>query len=328
MPLIRNTIYTITANGITDCVGNVIGSAKTARVGLFEPLLTYDVVVNEILFNPAPNSNDYVEVYNRSNKIINLRNMYLANRNSSSVISSITQVSTEDYLLFPQDFMVLTANASLVKFAYVANNPDAFIEMPMPSYSDDAGNVILLNEQGAVVDDIPYKDDWHFALISNDEGVALERINYEDTSRNNLTTPNIDEQAKNWHSAATNIGYGTPTYRNSQFRIDAKVQGTVKTTPETISPDNDGFDDFATISYDFPEPGYVANISIFDAVGRPIRFLQRSALCGTQGFFRWDGLGDRAQQLQAGIYILYTEVFNLDGQTKKFKNVVVLARRR
>jgi hypothetical protein len=102
----------------------------------------------------------------------------------------------------------------------------------------------------------------------------------------------------------------------------------VKTTPETISPDNDGFDDFATIQYDFPAPGYVANISIFDAAGRPVRYLQRSALCGTQGFFRWDGLGDRAQQLPVGIYVLYTEVFNLNGKSKKFKNVVVLARKR
>ena len=327
-PLLRNIIYTVTATGLTDCAGNVIGNAKTARVGLFESLLSYDVVVNEILFNPFPTSNDYIEVYNRSNKIISLRNMYLANRNSSGVISSITQVSTEDYLLFPQDFIVFTANATLVKTTYVANNPDAFIEMSMPSFSDDAGNVILLNEQGAVVDDIPYKDDWHFALISNDEGVALERINYEDTARDNPATFNIDEQAQNWHSAATNIGYGTPTYRNSQFRIDAMVQGTIQLTPETISPDNDGLDDFATINYNFPEPGYVANITIFDAAGRPVRYLQRNALCGTQGFFRWDGLGDRAQQLPVGIYVVYTEVFNLGGKTKKFKSVVVLARRR
>lgn len=327
-PLLRNTVYTITANAITDCAGNAIGNARTARVGLFEPLLKYDVVVNEILFNPAPTSNDYVEVYNRSNKIINLRNLFLANRNSNGVIGSFSQVTTEDYLLFPQDFMVFTQNASLIKAAYVANNPDAFIEMSMPSYSDDAGNVILINEQGAVIDDIPYKDDWHFALISNDEGVALERINYEDTTRDNPATINVDEQALNWHSAASNIGFGTPTYKNSQFRIDATVQGTVKTTPETISPDNDGFDDFATINYNFPEPGYVANITVFDAAGRPVRYLQRNALCGTQGFFRWDGLGDRAQQLPVGIYVLYTEVFNLEGKTKKFKNVVVLARRR
>lgn len=326
-PLAPDKIYTITATGVTDCSGNPIGNTNnTARVGLYESLLKYDIVVNEILFNPKPNGNDYVEIYNRSNKIISLRNTYLANRNTAGAISSITQLSAEDYLLFPQDYLLLTENMSLVLNNYVANNPDAFIEIDMPSYNDDAGNVILLNEQGAVVDEIPYKDDWHFKLIGDEEGVSLERINYDDTAINNPATP-IDEQAANWHSAATNIGYGTPTYKNSQYRMDAGVQGTIKTSPDIISPDNDGMDDFLTIDYNFPAPGYVANITIFDAAGRRVRYLQRNALLGTKGYFRWDGLGEKNDKLPVGIYILYTEVFNLQGKANKFKNVVVLARR-
>jgi hypothetical protein len=327
-PLLRNKIYTVTATVLTDCAGNAIGSNNTARVGLYEKLLRYDMVINEILFNPTPASNDYVELYNRSNKIISLRNAYIANRNTSGDISSIAQLSAEDYLLFPQDFIVVTEDAGLVKTAYVANNPDAFVELNMPSFNDDAGNVILLNEQGAVVDEIAYKDDWHFKLIGDEEGVALERINYDDTTADNPQTFNINEQAANWHSAATNVGYGTPTYKNSQFRIDAGVQGTISSSPEIISPDNDGLDDFATIDYNFPDPGYVANITLFDGAGRPVRNLQRNALCGIKGYFRWDGLGEKNQSLPVGIYIIYTEVFNLNGKSKKFKNVVVLAKKR
>ena len=173
--------------------------------------------------------------------------------------------------MFPKDFIVLTENAALVKNFYVANNPNAFIELNMPSYNDDEGHVIVLNEQGSVIDEIFYKDNWHFKLISNEEGVALERINYDDTTADNSLTANIDEQAANWHSAASNVGYGTPTYKNSQYRIDAGVQGSISSSPEIISPDNDGLDDFASIDYNFPEPGYVANITIFDAAGRPVR---------------------------------------------------------
>ena len=327
-PLLRNKVYTVTAAAVTDCAGNAIGAGNKARVGLYEPILRNDVVVNEILFNPAASSNDYVEIYNRSNKIITLRNAYIANRNTSGAISSIVQLSAEDYLLFPQDFMVVTENAALVKNAYVANNPDAFIEVNMPSYNDDAGNVILLNEQGSIVDEIAYKDDWHFKLIGDEEGVALERINYDDTTADNPQTFNINEQAANWHSAASNVGYGTPTYKNSQYRVDAGVQGTITVSPEIVSPDNDGMDDFVTIEYNFPDPGYVANITIFDGAGRPVRFLQRNALCGIKGYFRWDGLGEKNLQLPVGIYVIYTEVFNLQGKTRKFKNVVVLARKR
>ena len=327
-PLQRNKIYTVTATTITDCAGNTIGSNNTARVGLYENLLPQDIVVNEILFNPIASGNDYVEIYNRSNKVLTLKNVFVANRNTASAISTITQLSADDYLLFPKDFMVLTENITLVKNNFVVNNPDAFIELNMPSYNDDAGNVILLNEQGIVVDEIAYNNNWHFKLISNEEGVALERINYNDSTADDPQTVNLNEQAANWHSAAGNVGYGTPSYKNSQYRINDAVLGTITTSPEIISPDNDGLDDFATLQFSFPQPGYVANITIYDAAGRPVRYLQRNALCGNTGYFRWDGLAEKNQSLTAGIYIIYTEVFNLQGKTKKFKNVIVLASRR
>jgi hypothetical protein len=323
--LVRGKIYTVTSGSVQDCAGNALVGNNSTRVGLLENILPHDLVVNEVLFNPVPGSNDYVELYNRSNKILTLRKAYIANRNTAGTISSITQISTEDWLLFPKDFMVLTEDAALVKNRYVANDPDAFIDLNLPSYNDDKGNVIVLNEQGLVIDEIPYKEDWHFKLISDAEGVALERINYDDTTADNPQTFNTDEQAANWHSAATNVGYGTPTYRNSQYRTDAGLRGTISTSPEIISPDNDGQDDFASIEYSFPEPGYVANITIFDAAGRPVRYLQRNALAGTKGYFRWDGLGEKNKPLPAGLYIIYTEVFNLQGKTKKFKNVIVLA---
>ena len=162
-----------------------------------------------------------------------------------------------------------------------------------------------------------YEEKWHFKLIDNKEGVALERIDH------NAPTPDPG----NWHSAATSVGYGTPTYKNSQYRIDLQLQGEITVMPEIISPDNDGMDDFATIGYHFPSPGYVANISIFDANGRLVRYLQRNALCGITGYFRWDGLGEKMQRLPVGIYIIYTQVFNLEGKKKAFKNTIVLARR-
>ncbi len=316
--LLRNKIYTVTVTGVTDCAGNIIGTSNTARVGLYEHTDSFNIVVNEILFNPKSTSNDYVEVYNRSNKILNLKNVYIANRNSTGVISSIKQLSLEDHLFFPKDFIVVTESKSLVLNDYVANDPDAFIEIgTMPSYNDDKSNVVLLNEQGKIIDEVAYSIKWHFKLISNDEGVSLERIDYDAVSQNE----------QNWHSAATSVGYGTPTYKNSQYRIDAGVQGEITVTPDIVSPDNDGTDDFATINYSFPEPGYVANITIFDGSGRPAKSLLRNALCGIKGYFRWDGLGEKNQKLPVGIYIIYTEVFNLKGKTKKFKNVIVLARK-
>lgn len=318
-PLQRNKIYTVTVNAtVSDCTGNAMGSSKTARVGIAMLADSMDVVINEVLFNPRPNGTDYVEIYNRSNKVIDMKQLHIANRSSTGQVSNIKQLSSESYLLFPQDFMVLAEESALVKAQYIAQNLDAFLALPgMPSYSDDKGNVVLLNAQGKVVDELAYNEKWHHPLIDNREGVSLERIDYHGA------TPNQE----NWHSAATSVGYGTPTSKNSQYRIDAQLVGEITVTPEICSPDNDGTDDFVTIAYQFPQAGYVANITVFDAAGRTVRFLQRNALCGIQGSYRWDGLGERNQMLPSGIYIVHTTVFNMQGKTRQFKNTGVLARR-
>ncbi len=317
--MLRNKVYTITTTSITDCKGNSIGNKNTARVGLSEVADKFDIVINEILFNPKSNGTDYVEIYNRSNKIIDLKQTYIANRSSAGAVANIKQLSADNYLLFPQDFMVITEDPSIVKRDFITKNPDAFITTgSMPSFNDDEGYVIILNAQGAVTDELHYNENWHFKLIDNKEGVALERIDY------NAPT----QQQDNWHSAATSAGYGTPTYKNSQYKINDGLQGDIKVTPEIVSPDNDGMDDFATITYNFPAAGYVASITIFDAAGRPVRYLQRNALCGITGNFRWDGLGEKNQQLPAGIYVVFTEVFSINGKKKQFKNTIVVARRR
>ncbi len=315
--LAPNKIYTITANNVTDCAGNSIGAKNTVRVGLSSVADSFDVVINEILFNPKSGGVDYVEIYNRSQKIIDAKQLYIANRNSTNVISSIQNLTAESVLLFPGDFLVITEDPQIVMQQYITTNPGAFIQVSnMPSFPDDKGDVILLNAQGKIVDEVMYSDKWHFPLISNTEGVSLERINYNAPSVQN-----------NFHSAATSIGYGTPGYKNSQLRIDQQAQGEITITPEIFSPDNDGMDDFAIINYSFPSPGYVANITIFDASGRAVRYLQKNALSGIKGSYTWDGLGEKQQKLSQGIYIIFTEIFNTAGKKKQFKNTVVLARR-
>ena len=105
------------------------------------------------------------------------------------------------------------------------------------------------------------------------------------------------------------------------------MRGSITVTPEIFSPDNDGTDDFVTINYNFPSAGYVANITVFDATGRPIRYLQKNSLGGIKGYYRWDGLDDKNRIVPQGIYIIYTEIFNTDGKKNAFKNTVVLGRK-
>jgi hypothetical protein len=312
-----NTVYTVTVNNVTDCKNNSIGSKNKAKIGLPVDAAVMEMVINEILFNPKSGASDYIEFYNRSNKILDASKLYVANRNSSGTISSAKLISAIPYYVFPGDYIVVTEDAVNLPLNYMVQNPDAvFIVSSMPSFPDDKGDVILLNLQGAVVDEVKYLDDWQFALIANPDGVSLERIDPD----------GISQESTNWHSAASTAGYGTPTYKNSQYKLLQSINASVEVTPKVFSPDNDGRDDIATIQYKTTEPGYVANITIYDANGRPVRNLVKNATLGLQGYWVWDGLDDKKLKLPVGTYIVFTEIFNLNGKKEIFKNVVVLAR--
>lgn len=311
-------VYNLIVNNVTDCKSNQIGSANRAKVGFPVEPFAFDVVINEILFNPKSNGFDYVEFYNASNKIVDASKLFAANRNNSNVISAIKQIAAAPFYIFPGDYLVITEDLASLGINYLVRDADLVIELPsLPSYPDDEGDIVLLNGQGGIVDEVRYSDKWHFKLINNPEGVALERIDPAGPS----------QDPGNWHSAASTAGYGTPTYRNSQFKQTQPIDATIDVAPKIFSPDNDGHDDMASIQYKVTDPGYVANITIYDAQGRPVRYLVKNGTLGIHGQWNWDGLDERGNKLPIGIYVLYTEIFNLQAKKQHFKNTVVLARK-
>jgi hypothetical protein len=311
-------VYELTVNHVADCQGNTIGAYNKIRAGVAEPANSNDVVINEILFNPRPGTFDFVEFYNRSKKIINASKLLIANRNSSGAAAAMRNLSEEPFYLFPGDYLVVTQDKASLQKEYLVKNEEAVLTLAsIPSYPDDKGTVVLLTTAGNVVDEVAYDKAWHFALLNNPEGVSLERIH-----------PDLPSQTKDsWHSAAATAGYGTPSYLNSQHSKPKATVGAIDVSPPIFSPDNDGRDDIATIRYQLTETGYVANVFIFDAAGRLVRHLAKNELLALQGFWKWDGLGENQNKLPIGTYILYTEIFRLDGRKKSFKNTVVLARR-
>ena len=317
-PLQGSVIYNLLVNGVNDCKGNAIGGFNNARSGLPVDADSLGLLVNEILFNPKSGGYDYVEMINNSTRIYDASKLYIANFNTAGAIANIKKLGETPNLIFPQDYYTVTENATWVKQNYIAPNPASLIELPsLPSFNDVEGNVILLNFQGKILDKLNYKDDWHFKLIDNKEGLSLERV-----------SPTLPTQsADTWHSAAFSAGYGTPTAKNSQQLSSGQAAGTIMVSPSTFSPDGDGFNDLAAISYTLPQKGYLANLTIYDASGRPVRNLRRGELCGLTGTWVWDGLNDKFQKLPTGIYVINTETYNLQGVRKNYKSTIVLARR-
>lgn len=317
-PFLANRVYHLTGKNIGDCTGNTLGMRNKAKAGRQAVADTSDIAINEILFNPKGDGSDFVELYNKSKKIIDLKELYVANRSGTGGMLNTSQVSTVPYLLFPGEYIVLTENALWLRQNYSVQNVESVWELSsLPSFPDDKGSVVILNSTGKILEEVQYDSKWHFALIENDEGVSVERIDYSQPPQNK----------NNWTSAASTAGYATPGYQNSQFRADKQLQGIVSASPKIFSPDNDGFDDFVTIQYQMPAPGFVANTTIFDATGRAVRYLVKNATLSQQGNFRWDGVDDKLQKLPIGMYIVFTEVFNLQGKTKRYKNAITLARK-
>jgi len=324
----EGTLYTITANNITDCLGNVIGLFNSAEFGLSEDASSRDVIINEILFNPITGGFDYVELYNRTDKFIDLSPWKIGNLASgflldfatdSLPVDDLVNISDVPLSIAPNDYLVLTANPVWVLGQYgTCHQLEAskIVEVNLPTYSTSEGMVgIIRSGQSDILDKVQYTADWHYPLLDNEKGVALERINPD----------GLSQDANNWHSASNTSCFGTPGLVNSQFFANpGDLSQNIGVSPKVFSPDGDGFQDFTQISYAFDEPGYTINITVFDDEGRKIRRLIQNEFLGESGAYTWNGLDDNGERVLLGIYIIYVEAFNLDGDVTSFKETCVV----
>ena len=308
--------FLLAIENVTDLNGNVIKPAELS-FSYFIPS-NNDLIINELLFNPKPEGVDFVEIYNKASMPVDLSKMSLARRNEEGELESVKQLSELNRFLEPGIFLAISSDTSKTKSDYPAAGYDQFIQIPvLPSYNDDEGNVVLLYGD-SIIDEFAYDEKMHFALITDEEGISLERIDP-------LKSANDPD---NWHSAAESVGFATPANQNSQFRqLSDGINEEISIEPETFSPNNDGYDDIVFIRYKFEEPGYVANVSIYDGKGRLVKRIANNELLGTEGEFSWDGLFENQTKGRIGIYVVYFEVFNLQGVVKKTKKTCVLAAR-
>ncbi len=315
---VERTLYRLTFTGaLTDCIGNELNGNLESYFGLPEVIEVSDIVFNEILYDAPTNSEEFIEIHNRSNKIIDLRNLWLATRDvTTGDIKSPCQIIPDGRLIFPGDFIAVTKDPWLVKLEYITINPQAFIKTStLPQMLNSGGTIVLMTTSGAIIDEMNYSDEMHVALLNTTKGVSLERVN-----------PDIGtNEPGNWHSAAQSVGFATPGYQNSQYLKPEPSNSEVTIEPTTFSPDNDGYNDILSITCRFKNPGSLVSIRIFDSNGRLIKLVAANHLSGDNNSFNWDGLSDSHTLVPSGIYIVYTEIMNLNGDIRHYKNIAVLA---
>ncbi len=307
------------SSSITNCMGLHPGNDLLFSFGIPENLRPLDVVINEVLFNPLGDGVDYVELYNRSEKVIDVSRCKIGSVRISPPNppdTSLYPVSENQWLLMPGGYLVLTKSPEKVKSQYATENPDAFLTVsPFPSYNNESGTVILSTNDDNLIDAFTYNESMQYPLLNFVDGVALERINPD--------SPTTD--INNWHSASESVGFGTPGYKNSQWVNPEITNDEITIEPETFSPDNDGHDDVINIRYHFDKPGYNLKILIYDQNGRLVRHLTDNQLSGISGRVSWDGITDDNTKALVGIYIFYIQAFDMDGHVKSWKKTGVLA---
>ena len=316
----RGKLYTLQTSGLSDLAGNP--PTVTARsTGLSEPIGTNDLVFNEVMFDAPDSAAEYLEICNRSDKLLDVSGLTVTTRKADSTLTKGFNIPPQTVML-PHSYLALTSDAEKVRNWYACPPGSNILTTGWTTLNNESATVVLANAAlDTLYDELTYNVKWHHPLVKNPKGVALERINPD------LPTQSPDS----WHSAASEVNYGTPGYKNSQYRAQDSTlvaEKWVWAEPECFSPDNDGVEDVCMIHYKTDTNGYVANVLILNAVGVKVFKPASNIILSTEGFLTWDGKTENGKTANVGIYVLYFEMFNpKTGNRKQFKMPIVVSSR-
>lgn len=139
-----------------------------------------EVVINEIMYAPANEEPEWIELYNKSNRKINLKNWKAGD--SSTLVAFCNQ----DYYLYPGEYLIVSNDETVKNFYPITSK---LISKSLPSMSNSGDDVIIKDDQNKIIDSLKYKPTWG----GNTGGRSLERISVIHSS--------FDES--NWKTSAS-----------------------------------------------------------------------------------------------------------------------------
>jgi hypothetical protein len=314
-PLPPDQTFTLSFQGITDLDGNTMPQKEITLS--YHPIRPFDVVINEIMFDPGDNKEEFIELYNRSSKICDVSQLWLKVENTTSASQQPNiRICEPGQLISPGEFRVLVDDKSNFMKQYPLLSSNLVIEVNgFPPLSNEGGIITLCNSTGILIDKAGFNPELHFPMLRITSGVSLERVD-----------PNgLSGLKDNWHSASETSGFSTPGKINSQHITQNPASLFFTLEPEQFTPDNDGKDDNLLIKYNSEKPGSMMTILIYNINGKPIRQLVSNVLLASENTFTWDGLTDHHTKAPAGIYVIYATVYSTSGDVRQFKKSTILA---
>jgi hypothetical protein len=317
--LLPGRIYTLSAlDGITDYAGNLPVIDKFS-FGLPSGTAEGDIRFNEIMFNPLPGDEDYLELCSVSANTVNVRDLYLVSVNDETGQSSDRiPVCDTDRCLIPGAYYALTVSRQNTLRRYSSSDPSCIFQVhSMPSMPDDAGHLRLLNKSGLILDEMRYSEKMHFTLLSGFEGIALEKIRPSSESGDRSF----------WHSASGTSGWGTPGSPNSVLAEPDPGSPGISLSSTRITPDNDGYEDELVMDFSLEDLSNVISADIFSETGNLVRRVARNTFAARKFSLVWDATADDGSLVDSGIYIILVTGYDSTGRTFRWKKVCSVLRR-
>jgi hypothetical protein len=278
------------------------------------------LVINEIMYDPLFGQNEWFELFNRSDQLINLAHWTFNDKPTLNSVNSF-EISNQPFVIKSGEYAIIAADSSIFNLFKNIIQDDSTIHIIILSrsggfsFNNDGDIIVLKDLVGQTIDSVAYLPSWHHPNVVDTRGRSLERIN-----------PNIDSNdPRNW-STCTNILGGTPGKANSIVTTSIKSNSMISISPNPFSPDGDGFEDFCIIRYNLPAMTSTLNLRIYDIKGRLVRTLANGELAGTQGEIVWDGFCNDKQRARIGVYIIFLEATDRSsGKVMTAKAVAVVA---
>lgn len=269
-----------------------------------------DIIFNELLPEPFVDGSEYIELYNRSEQELSLKDVCISTRKTDGSLNTRYPLEAYPQTLQAGDYLLLTKSIEGVENFYSLPASLNWLECKLPVLSNTGSTIVLYREDGEIIiDEVSYSPKWHAPTVKNKKGVALERKDPDKDSQN----------ADNWTSAASSAGFGTPGLENSQY-LSEETETDSEEIDDPIYQPTGTFQ----IPYRLNQSGYMARGWIFDLSGRKVALIADNTLLGTQGYLEWNGKGRDGSPLNTGIYIIYLELWHPGGNVIRKKQVLLI----
>jgi hypothetical protein len=248
------------------------------------------LIINEIMFRPRIGWSEWIELFNISDKSVNLSSWKFSDAKDTVLIT------LKQNILPINEYLIICGDSSTAQ-NYRINPEKIIIIKSFPILNNDTDKLKLFSPSGRLVDYINYSDSWMDKQTS--PGISIERVN-----------PRISGQlSENWIASVDPSG-STPASINSVFREREYEASVVTILPNPFSPDSDGFEDLTFIELNIPVPMALLSIEIFDIMGRNIRHLADQVPIASHTLYQWDGRDNHGRIARIGLYVVLIRIQN------------------